>query len=893
MTCCALFGFVAAMSTAALPAWEFDDAESLKAWAPNAYVANATVTDGILRAETVDWDPFFNCRDIQFEATPWQFVVLRIKADQPGTGELFWSGSLEGKYGGLSQNKTTRFSVRGGDWQEVVLFPFWQREGSIRQLRLDLYDGAHFEIDWIRVLDWGGGVAPLTDVSTWSFDEQEADAWRIHPAALERFAPPLRLDTAEKGWITVRCSARQDAPASVLWATRETYGVQSEAFSIRGDGAVHTYDVEVQSYPSWGKEIVALGVRFPEEAGVELASVAVAEDPSGPPEITVTYFGFENALNRVGRRCRLLVQLENQGGSAGAPPTLRLALPDQVRIVQELSDAPDSIDYGEQAALTAEVTAQQPGRFDVALLQADKNGATQETAKATLRFHEAVDLPKADYVPEPQPVETSLDVCMYYFPGWPSDAPWDCIRRVAPIRKPLLGYYDESNPECVDWQIKWAVENGVSCFLVDWYWSAGHQHLTHWFEAYRKARYRDQLQVAIMWANHNAPNTHSRKDWRAVTQHWLERYFTLPAYYRIGGKPAVFLWAPANIRRDLGGSEAVRAAFDESQAMAREAGYDGIEFVAMHDHDSPAQVAHLLEEGYSGATTYHEWGQAPGLAEDPKRMRFEDVAATAPERWKERDERCGALTYYPVVDSGWDSRPWHGSKARVIAGRTPALFEDLLRNAKTYCAEHNKPFVVLGPANEWGEGSYIEPNTEFDFDLYEAVRRVFALGAPASWPLNIGPVDVERGPYDFPVAPSTTAWTFDERPEGWDGMMNVANLACADGCLVFTTTSADPALRVTTHGLRANPFSKAVIRMALEGPIPAGSAAQLFWSVGGAATSEATSTTIPLETDGAFHTYTLDLAAHPRWRGRISMLRFDPCSTHGVTGRIDHFAFEE
>src|SRR5690606_24644309 len=147
-------------------------------------------------------------------------------------------------------------------------------------------------------------------------------------------------------------------------------------------------------------------------------------------------------------------------------------------------------------------------------------------------------------VPEPQPVETSVDVCAYYFPGWGSDASWDPIRAVAPQRKPLLGWYDESNPEVVDWQIKWAVENGISCFLVDWYWTRGRQHLTHWFEAYRNAAYRDMLDVAIMWANHNPKGSHSIEDWRAVTQEWIDRYFNLPTYYRIDNKPAVFIWDP-------------------------------------------------------------------------------------------------------------------------------------------------------------------------------------------------------------------------------------------------------------------------------------------------------------------------------------------------------------
>jgi hypothetical protein len=35
------------------------------------------------------------------------------------------------------------------------------------------------------------------------------------------------------------------------------------------------------------------------------------------------------------------------------------------------------------------------------------------------------------------------------------------------------------------------------------------------------------------------------------------------------GNPAVFIWNPQGIREDLGGSQAVREAFDKSKQMAR------------------------------------------------------------------------------------------------------------------------------------------------------------------------------------------------------------------------------------------------------------------------------------------------------------------------------------
>ena len=38
---------------------------------------------------------------------------------------------------------------------------------------------------------------------------------------------------------------------------------------------------------------------------------------------------------------------------------------------------------------------------------------------------------------------------------------------------------------------------------------------------------------------------------------------------------------------------------------------------------------------------------------------------------------------------------------------------------------------------------------------------VFAKGDPASWPVNVAPVDVGLGPYDYPRAESRTQWGFD------------------------------------------------------------------------------------------------------------------------------------
>lgn len=79
--------------------------------------------------------------------------------------------------------------------------------------------------------------------------------------------------------------------------------------------------------------------------------------------------------------------------------------------------------------------------------------------------------------------------------------------------------------------------------------------------------------------------------------------------------------------------------------------------------------------------------------------------------------------------------------------------------------------------------------------------------------------------------------------------------------------------------------------MQVTGELPEQAAAQLFWTIGAGKTSETNSLPFRLQQDGALQEYTLDLAGHPRWRGTVTSLRFDPCNFSGARICIDEIAF--
>ena len=81
----------------------------------------------------------------------------------------------------------------------------------------------------------------------------------------------------------------------------------------------------------------------------------------------------------------------------------------------------------------------------------------------------------ANYVPEPKPATSDRIVAAHYYAAWKRGAPgvhngFDDLHTY-PERTPLMGYYDEGNPEVADWEIKWATEHGINCFIhccCDW-----------------------------------------------------------------------------------------------------------------------------------------------------------------------------------------------------------------------------------------------------------------------------------------------------------------------------------------------------------------------------------------------------------------------------------------
>ncbi|MBQ9812336.1 MAG: glycoside hydrolase family 99-like domain-containing protein [Thermoguttaceae bacterium] len=683
----------------------------------------------------------------------------------------------------------------------------------------ELKKGANVEIDYIRILSVDFSNAAEFEKNSWTKEELDKLAVNLNADA-NGWESEIGLIDPEKVGSNLYLEFERDPAieaigpfprASLRFLTDVGSGVVSLEAPLFNVGSTkpnrYAKNVDLSAFSGWGSKVFRWELSLPKE--LTLKKIEFTKDPIGEGVVETQGNGEQIALARLGDKGADLsyeIVVRNSGGAA--LDKFRLAQNTKTSAAKLTGVSFQKIDVdpllgfnptGDRlASKGVDSTASEAESVSV---DADKSGAVQFPADATLapgeayrilaKFNvsqqgitktkltlnagnqsidfepqlnvlQALNVPKMDYVPEPQDLESDYEIGAYYFPGWSKRSGWDKIDEAAPIRKPLLGYYDEGNPEVVDWQIKWAAENGIKFFFVDWYWKKGRISLDHWVRAFQQAKYRSHLKWAIMWANHTGYGTHTSEDWEVVTQYWLDNYFNTPEYYTIDGKPVVVMWDTSIVDHDmieeakaegldLKPGEGCKRAIEIVRKKCVEAGYPGVYFIAMkfpeHAVD-PATVQKYADQGFDATTIYHF--MYPGKdVKDSRVYSFEQVAKASKVNWDERWE-TGILPTIPNISTGWDSRPWHGFRSTVVYGRNVETFRSILKDYKEYAKETGNKRVVLAPLNEWGEGSYIEPNNEFGFGMYEAIREELCKEPEGGFPVNYAPYEVGLGPYDLP-----------------------------------------------------------------------------------------------------------------------------------------------
>lgn len=730
---------LAATLLSGLPAWEGCE---LSSWKGNQDVSVLRCEGGLLKGRLCGRDAqLFTSVEPQFAPARTRFFAMRLRTNVGGRGQLFWTRVGDD---GPSEARQERIGIKGdGQWHDYRVRVGWTGTDGVCALRLDfpaeLPADAWFEIQRIAVAEADDDMPEIV-----------ADS-KIGVAFSLRAPPGLHYGRID-------------------WRSTET-GTGVAGFSTATDGLWHEYwlDLRTAKLRDWGphhghfcwrgKVFDFSFTRMFGEQSLETKNIRfLSAPPVTSADPVLTSVDAAEAIPRAGRPFALEVVVRNFGTQPvrgmrfavdGLPMGVRLLDPDALRPSEPLpgTDGRETIDDFSGKPLRHERVF----RFRMSDLGVGTHrlglvlfaeGLSPRRKTCEIEVKPSLGLAKADYPPEPRPVKTGrYEIGALLFPGWTVQK-WHSVWSHAPWRKPLLGWYDETKPETLDWQIKHLVENGISFVSVDWYWREGKRSLDHWQAAFAKAKYRRFIKWHLMWDN----GYNSVEDQERLAAYWCDRCFSDPQYQRIDGKPVVAICSPQGMEQRMRGKGGAKRLVDLTQRIAREHGYKGVFFVAMRGMGQDGESAEFLKQfadyGFDLTTVYGFRGGIPGTTQGASPRRdFKWLADISLDHWR-NIRKNGTLPFWPSISTGYDDRPWRGERVLEIYGYNAADFRRICRSARAFADESGMKTFLLGPLDEWGEGSIGYPNREHGFAILEAVRETFGEKPAEDWPVNYAPEDV-------------------------------------------------------------------------------------------------------------------------------------------------------
>ncbi|MBP7936491.1 MAG: glycoside hydrolase family 99-like domain-containing protein [Phycisphaerae bacterium] len=739
--------------------WRFGLSLGWNGWRPSGDVSDVGFESDAVVFTAVGSDPIITGPSFELpKATNDQWVEIDLDCSAAGRGELFYTNKTTGQYGGFEPGWMSTVLVPGSGRQTIVVWPFWGELERMVRLRFDPPSGIRCRLHAIRIREMAGDL-PAPD---WDF-RKGAGSWRpLYAATVKESSDGLQViahgmqavvissvrpfDAARRSVLRLDVACPGEDVIGLHWATQEEPGLYGEAIHLRDPGHSGPIELDLRQFLGWTGTVTHLAISFGNSptATLSLCKLVIEENDVSKPFARLRHLVFARPVNRAGSQATLRAVLEHAGGPAVPPGTAVFRVNERGQVAAE-PIAFKGIEPGERHELTQAILLKSAGDL---VIELTVNG---QRFTRTLRIDEPVidarrlERPVDGYdVPEPQAVRTGYDIGVYYFPGWSPDqlVRW---RKQAdfPERDSLLGWYAEGSPKVADWHIKWAVENGLTFFLYDWYWREGKEELSAGLNAgFLKARYNDRMKFALMWANHAPYDGHTPEQLLAVTDYWIEHYFRRPNYLTVEGKPYVSFFAGSRVITQLGSAEKTRAVFEAMRARVRNAGLPGLHIGACAGPDASVLEPHR-RAGYDSVTGYN-YAEVGGST---LQFAYRSHVLAHEEVWKAMAAAEGAA-YIPLLTVGWDDRPWAGPRSRQRFARGTQDLKDALGRLKTHLDTTGKKMALLEAWNEWGEGSYIEPNAQFGFRDIEAIRETFAPGGP--WPANVAPQDVGLdAPYDL------------------------------------------------------------------------------------------------------------------------------------------------
>lgn len=337
---------------------------------------------------------------------------------------------------------------------------------------------------------------------------------------------------------------------------------------------------------------------------------------------------------------------------------------------------------------------------------------------------------------------------------------WIAVKDATPLfenhnepRVPLNNnYYDLSKVEHVRWQAELAKKYGVYGFGMYHYWFSNEMNLLQTPSEIILKNPDIDINFMFIWDNFSWKRTWSKlsngaayapafdgtkdeanpgeesgmlaelvygdeNDWR-IHFEYLLKFFKDKRYIKIDNKPVFSFYQARN------NFPVIKKMSEYWNKLAIENGFNGIMCLSK-DILYPVKLERRMKYSPFQMTTpllFLKYKIKSKLFQKKNEIAIWDYD----EVWKDIlfEAKISSKDSYLCGFVDYDDSPRRGNKARIIKGATPNKFEKYMSKLVKLSSKQNKEFVFLMAWNEWGEGSYLEPDTTNGYKYLESIKRI-------------------------------------------------------------------------------------------------------------------------------------------------------------------------
>lgn len=319
-------------------------------------------------------------------------------------------------------------------------------------------------------------------------------------------------------------------------------------------------------------------------------------------------------------------------------------------------------------------------------------------------------------------------------------------------------------------KITQARTNGIDAFIFDWYWfreiRAAGKETGLYLEAelergFLGAENSTDLDFAIMWCNHDVDANKTANitpaEFEVMTDYIIENYFTKPNYFKVDGKLYFSIYQMDNFvdmyKNEYGMTDIklAKAALEKFRQKVRDAGLGELylnctEWGAKAVDSSGAWPGGIPPVGFNvmdylgvDCTTSYVWTHDVGLG-NTLTVDYAEYMEEAIEQTKLmlNANKDFGIPYFPNLTMGWDSSArtdpaleYDLSKgypySAILVNNTPENFKKAAQEIKQILDDSDlkEKILTVNSWNEWGEGSYLEPDDVNGYGYLWAIKEVF------------------------------------------------------------------------------------------------------------------------------------------------------------------------